>query len=228
MALTLELERGAPRLDEDLRTLLATGEASTAHAVAPSPVSSRTESLAEARQRRHIVVAARELLAVADYSAVDFHAVAQAAGVRPADVRRHFSSRMELTAATLRLPPGLNSATRARLNGAQMVGRFLAFWEDGDNARILLNVLSAATRDRRVARGIEAGLEEALVRPLAAGLCTPDACPRARLVTSALVGLAVSRYVLREEPLASADHATVAVWMGPSVDCYLRGALGAA
>jgi hypothetical protein len=45
---------------------------------------------------------------------------------------------------------------------------------------------------------------------------------------SYLCGLAVSRYLLREEPLASADHETIADWMGPSIDGALHGALGAA
>ena len=177
--------------------------------------------------RRASVGAARELLAVADYSAVDFAAVAQAAGLRAADVRRHFGSRMELTLSALRLPPALSGARRARLSGSQTVARFLAFWEAGDNAPIMLGVLRAATRDRRVVREVEGLITAKLLEPLAGGLGTPDACPRVRLVTSALMGLAVSRYVLCEEPLASADHATVAAWMGPAIDCYLHHALGA-
>jgi AcrR family transcriptional regulator len=188
---------------------------------------SRVVSFEEARLRRVICDAARDLLAVADYTAVDFEAVAQAAGVRPEDVRRHFGSRIELTMAALRLPPPLTGARRARLTGAQTVARFLAFWEGGANRPILLNVFRATMRDRRVVREVEACMEQVLVRPFAGGLATPDARPRVRLVTSALVGLAVTRYVLREEPLASADHATVAAWMGPSIDCYLRDALGA-
>jgi AcrR family transcriptional regulator len=187
----------------------------------------RVVSLADARERRVVVGAARRLLAVADYAAVDFDAVAQAAGLHPRRVRRHFGSRMELTRATLRLPAGISGRQRARLSGAQTVTRFLEFWEDHDNAPILCAVLRAAMRDARVAREVEDVMDQALLLPMSAGLGTPDACPRVRLVTSALVGLAVTRYVLGEEPLASADHATVAAWMGPSIDCYLRGALGA-
>ena len=217
MTLTLDLDRSATRPAPDLELV---GELA-AQRVAP------VVSLSEARTRRVIVRAARELFAVADYSAVDFAAVAQVAHVRPRDVSRHFGSRVELTMAALELPPALTRTRHERLGGAQMVTRFLAFWEAGDNAGILTNVLRAAMRDRRVRREVEDTLSGVLFSPLAAGLGTTDAGPRARLVSSALVGLAVTRYVLREEPIASADHETLAVWMGPSIDCYLRGALGA-
>jgi AcrR family transcriptional regulator len=224
MTPTLQLDLSTFALDDPVRDLHIT-------AVEPAADSghqgSRVVSLTQARRRRDICDAARELLAVADYAAVDFDAVAQAAGVRPADVRRHFGSRIELTMAALTLPPPLTGALRARLTGAQTVARFLAFWEDGANTAILLNVFRATLHDRRVVREVQACMERVLVRPLVGGLATPDAAPRARLVTSALVGLAVTRYVLREEPLASADHATVAAWMGPAIDCYLRDRLGA-
>lgn len=184
-------------------------------------------SLAEVRTGRRIVSAARELFATADFAAVDFTAVAQVAGVRPAEVGRRFATRMELTLAALQAPPALAPALRAGLGGVATVERFLTYWETGANAGILLNALCAAMNDCRVRREVEDVLSAVLFLPLAQGLGTTDAGPRARLVCAALIGLAVTRYVLREEPLCSADHGTVAAWMGPSIDCYLRGALGA-
>lgn len=183
--------------------------------------------LAEARTGRRIVAAARELLASCEYAAVDFHAVAQAAGVRPEEVGRRFPTRMALTLAALELPPAAPSAFRGRPGGSQTVERFLSFWELGANADILTGVLRAAMRDARTCREVEDVLGDVLFAPLASGLGTTDAGPRARLVSSALIGLAVTRYILREEPIASADHETIAAWMGPSLDCYLLGALGA-
>ncbi len=207
-----------------------------AAAAAPRPAASprrrppvgraQVGSLEDARTRRRIVRAARDLLSVADYAAVDFTAVAQAAGVRPAEVSRWFASRMELTMAALHLPAE-PAAGRGSVAGAETISRFLTFWETGDNAAILANVLRAAAHDGRVRREVEDVLSSVLFLPLAAGLGTVDAGPRARLVSAALIGLAVTRYVLREEPLCSADHETVAAWMGPSIDCYLCGRLGA-
>ncbi len=41
------------------------------------------------------------------------------------------------------------------------------------------------------------------------------------LVASQLLGLAWTRYVLRLEPLASADVETLAAWVGPTIDRYI-------
>jgi hypothetical protein len=48
---------------------------------------------------------------------------------------------------------------------------------------------------------------------------------RATLVGSQLIGLGMVRYVLRLEPLASADHRTVVAAMAPTVQRYLTGSL---
>jgi len=44
---------------------------------------------------------------------------------------------------------------------------------------------------------------------------------RASLVGSQLVGLAMLRYVVKVEPLASAPVARVATWIGPTLQRYL-------
>ena len=46
---------------------------------------------------------------------------------------------------------------------------------------------------------------------------------RAALVGSQLIGLGLVRYVLRLEPLASADHATVIAAVAPNLQRYLTG-----
>ena len=48
---------------------------------------------------------------------------------------------------------------------------------------------------------------------------------RAALVGSQLVGLGMVRYVLRLEPLASADRATVVAAVAPNLQRYLTGPL---
>ena len=54
----------------------------------------------------------------------------------------------------------------------------------------------------------------------------PDApALRGALVASQLVGLGLARYVMRLEPLASADHATVVAAIAPNLQRYLTGPL---
>jgi len=183
----------------------------------------------EDRRRQAVIAALRATLVERGYHATTYDVVARRAGVRPADIGRLSGSKSELVLEALGLPRLLRGAGRlARLGGAEIVAEYLRFWETDDNAEILLGVLDAALSDRRVVRDVEGFLTRALIRPLAVALGMSDACPRVRLLISCLSGLAVSRYVLREEPLASADHETIAAWVGPAIDGYLHGELGAA
>ena len=50
-----------------------------------------------------------------------------------------------------------------------------------------------------------------------------DAALRVGLFSSHLIGLAVSRYLVRAEPVASADPATLVRWIGPVLQNYLTG-----
>jgi len=171
----------------------------------------------------------RVALSTRGYRGASYDVVADLAGVRPAQIRGLFGSKSALVLEALGLPPTPHGAAcLALLSGRDIVTRYLEFWETGENATILLGVLSAAATDKRVVRDFECYLTRALVRPLSAALGKVDAYPRVRLLVSYLSGLAVSRYLLREEPLASADHETVADWVGPSIDGFLHGQLGAA
>ena len=46
---------------------------------------------------------------------------------------------------------------------------------------------------------------------------------RASLVASQLIGLVMTRYVLKLEPLASASHDSIVAAIGPTVQRYLTG-----
>jgi hypothetical protein len=48
---------------------------------------------------------------------------------------------------------------------------------------------------------------------------------RASLAASQMIGLGLARYLLRIEPLASADPETVVALIGPTVQRYLTGPL---
>jgi hypothetical protein len=57
------------------------------------------------------------------------------------------------------------------------------------------------------------------------GLPGEEAGLRSALVASQIAGLAVTRYVLKIEPVASADPETLVRAIGPNVQRYLTGPL---
>ena len=161
------------------------------------------------------------------YDGLTFQSVARRAGLEGDDVRGVFPSRADMALKALRpafeRPAGRSAFTSP---GKSVVACFLEFWETGDNALILRSLLSASVRDERLAARLEAQIVGTLIRPFAEDVGATDAYPRARLAFSQLLGLAMSRYLLPQEPLASADIETIAAWAGPSLDYCLRGELG--
>jgi hypothetical protein len=60
---------------------------------------------------------------------------------------------------------------------------------------------------------------------IVARLGSDDPELRAALAASQMMGLAVARYVVRLEPLASADPELVVALVGPTIQHYLTGPL---
>ena len=51
-----------------------------------------------------------------------------------------------------------------------------------------------------------------------------DAVVRAGLLATQVLGLALTRYVLRLPPVAAMDRDTIVAWLGPTLQRYLAGA----
>ena len=61
------------------------------------------------------------------------------------------------------------------------------------------------------------------IRPLAAGLEGSDRERRAILVASQLIGIALHRYIVKVEPLASADFESIVASVAPTIQRYVSG-----
>jgi hypothetical protein len=185
-----------------------------------------TRRLRADRVRRAASAVVAQALAEVGYEAMTYPYVARLAGIETEDLERVLPSKVELVLSAL--GGGDWSQAALTLPGHEIVLRCLAFWERDENVPILRELLRTACRDRRLAAALEGHILGALIRPFAEKHPTTDAYPRARLAFAQLLGLAVSRYLLWQEPLASADHETLAAWIGPSLDQFLHGQLGAA
>jgi AcrR family transcriptional regulator len=177
--------------------------------------------------RAQILVAARAMFGESGYTATTLRGVAHRAGVDPALILHHFGSKEALFRSAMHVP--LDPAAIAAIIGSNDGGslgerlclHFLGLWEDGVTREPLLAMLRSALTHDAAAESLREFLGEALVGRVAIVLDTPDAALRATLMGSQLVGLAIARYVLRIEPLASVDPATVAAWIAPTLERYL-------
>lgn len=182
--------------------------------------------------REAILTAARQEFSTAGYTAASIRRVARRAGVDPALVYHYFSGKPELFVACLELPADprqvSTEARRGPLDGARIVERFLAQWEQdpADPGRSFVTLVQAVSSAPEVAQA----LREFLIERVWAHGRTGDPAAAARtaaLVSSQLLGTAWVRYVIRLEPFASAPRSQVAAWVGPTIEAYITGRLGA-
>ena len=183
--------------------------------------------------RAVILAAARVAFSVGGYDHATIRDIAARAHVDPALVLHYFGSKEQLFAAALELPlrpaelVGEALAVHREHAGEFAVRRFLTVWEDPHNKPIMMALLRSVVSNEYAADLVRRLLGKMVLEPLATQLELPDAALRANLLGTQFIGLALARYVARIEPLASADVETLVAAVGPTIQRYLTGDLGA-
>ena len=181
--------------------------------------------------REAILRAARASFGASGYAGTTIRGVAREAGVDPALVHRFYGSKESLFAAALDLPADPSVILPALLGegldglGERVVRTFLTLWDGTPGQGPMLALIRSAAADETAAAMLRDFLTRVAMGPLAkaAGGDSPEL--RATLVASQMLGLAVSRYVLRLEPLASTPADELARHLGPTLDRYLTAPL---
>ena len=177
---------------------------------------------------------AREILAKRGYVGLSMRTAAAAAGVTPDVARRYYRNRDALLAAALKLPVDPSTALPTLLApGIEGMGeRLVRFTIDvlGDpSAREeLLSLARTGVAAGHAAAGLQDFIEHSIVDRLATIIGVPDARMRSALISSYLLGVAMSRYALRIEPLASASEEDVIRMVAPVIQDLLDPAQAAA
>ena len=179
--------------------------------------------------RGRILAAARDAFAARGFEGTSMRAVASAAGVDPALVHHYFGTKQRLFVAASQFPvdvhalvPAIMAGPRDGL-GERFVSTVVGLWERPEVRPLVLGIVRSATTDEVAAGMLRAILAEGPMRAIAEALGTPDAAARASLAGSQLVGMALARYVVRLEPIASMTPAELGAAIGPTIERYLVG-----
>lgn len=180
--------------------------------------------------RAALLEAAREIFAEQGYNGATVRAIATRAGVDPAMVNHWFGGKEGLFTASISLPfdpreilAHLLEEDPERL-AERMVREFLTAWDTAGGGHFIALVRSVATHDtagRMLREFVTTLLFGRLITAL--GMDRPQL--RAALCGSQISGLGIMRYVVKLEPLASADHDTVIAAIAPALQRYLTGDL---
>jgi AcrR family transcriptional regulator len=200
--------------------------------------------------RAQILAAARQLFAERGYAGASIRAIAAEAAVDPALVHHYFGTKDRLFTAVVQPPvdveeffPRILAGDVDRL-GERIVRGFLAAWEGDESGPAFRTLLRSAVeqpatgalvRDffrTQVVRRVGAAVRGSETRVgtstgTSAGTSAGDAevPTRVSLVAAQLFGLAMTRYVLRFEPLAGLPAEEVVRAVAPTIQRYLTGRL---
>ncbi|CAN5864055.1 TetR family transcriptional regulator [soil metagenome] len=179
-----------------------------------------------------ILEAASHEFAGRGYDGATIRGVAAAAGVDPALVMHYFGSKERLFVATLHVPVNPADVLRDTLAtaeaghvGERLIARLLEVWDETAHRSPLISMLRSVAGEGPVADTVRQFLERSIIATLVDHLPQPEAQLRAVLVGSQIVGLLLARYVVRFEPLASADPRRLAAIYGPTIERYAYGDL---
>jgi AcrR family transcriptional regulator len=175
--------------------------------------------------RDKILRAARTQFARRGYEGATIRGIAAAARVDPKLVLHYFDSKDGIFSAAMDFPfdpaaalppllePGLDGL------GERLARFFIATWDSPAGARAHAVVRSAVTSESAASLMRDFVSREVLAR-VARALKVDRPQVRASLAASQLIGIAMLRYLVKVEPLASASPEEIAAWIGPTLQRY--------
>jgi AcrR family transcriptional regulator len=177
--------------------------------------------------RQRILAAARTEFAERGYDKTSVRGIAKAADVDPALVHHYFGTKDEVFAAAIEVSFEPALVVPALLaGGADGIGErlaryFLGVWENPVTRTPLLAVIRSALTHEAAAKVLGTFLLRRVLERIAEELDVPNPTFRAELAASQLVGIAILRYVIQAEPLASVDTEEIITLVAPTLQRYL-------
>jgi len=180
--------------------------------------------------RERILQAARDEFAERGYDKTTMRGIARAAGVDAALVHHYFGTKDDVFAAAIEVSfepatvvPQILGQGAAGI-GERLARFFIGVWENPASRAPLLAIIRSALTHEAAAKVLRGFVLRRLLERVAGELDVPDPRFRAELAASHMVGIAILRYVIRVEPLASADPEEIIRIVAPTLQRYLTEA----
>ncbi|MEU4420597.1 TetR family transcriptional regulator [Actinoplanes sp. NPDC024001] len=178
--------------------------------------------------REAILIAARSAFAEKGYDGASIRAIATGAGVDPALVHHYFGTKDKLFLATMNSPMDPLDVIEEAANGSRdeigirFVRTFLHIW-DGPGGKAGVALLRSAVGNEWATKLFREFIVTQILRRAVAklGLDPAEGELRVVLAASQMAGMAMTRYVIKVEPIASAPAEALVAALGPTVQRYL-------
>jgi AcrR family transcriptional regulator len=174
--------------------------------------------------RAAILRSARELFATHGYERTTIRSIAADAGIDPSMVMRYFGSKEQLfdiaLAVDLRMPD-LSAVPREDLPEA-MVRHFLERWDDATADDPLLIMMRSAVTNERAAQRLHDAFAHQVAPTFAAAIGPETAARMGAVISAQLIGLGVSRYLIRLPAIAALTPDQVIARFVPAIRATLE------
>ncbi|WP_405724522.1 TetR family transcriptional regulator [Streptomyces sp. NBC_01537] len=181
----------------------------------------------DAGTRDRILAEARTEFSERGYDKTSIRSIARAAGVDSALVHHYFGTKEQVFAAAIELSfapalgaPGALTGDPSRL-GERLARFMFGIWESPGTREPLLAILRSAVSNEAAAAVFRDMVTQRLLLPVAGGLDVDRPELRAQLAAAQLIGIAMLRYVIKAEPLATADLDDIVAMVAPTLQGYL-------
>ncbi|MGW7576781.1 TetR/AcrR family transcriptional regulator [Streptomyces sp. NPDC054765] len=177
--------------------------------------------------RERILAAARTEFAERGYDKTSVRGIGKAAGVDAALVHHYFGTKEQVFEAAIELTvaPALTMPDALAGGGADVGERMARFmfgvWENPVTRQPLLAIMRSALTHDTAAAVLRGLIERRMLQRVAGELAVPDPEFRVQLAAGHLIGIAMLRYVIRMEPVASADAEEIIAMVAPALQRYL-------
>lgn len=179
------------------------------------------------RTKAAILVAAREAFHQGGFGGSSVRGIAARAKIDPSMVIRYFGSKQELFAAAVGVDldlPDLTQVPKSR-HGKVLVEHFVSRWEGEKNDDVLVMLLRSAMTNEDAAEHLRKVFARQVIGALRPVVDKSELRRRSGLITSQMLGLAVTRYILRLPVMAEQSPAQVIRDFSPTIQRYLQGTL---
>ncbi|MEU4173096.1 TetR family transcriptional regulator [Streptomyces sp. NPDC026665] len=175
------------------------------------------------RTRAVILDAARRRFAAHGFERTTIRAVAADADIDPSMVMRYYGNKAQLFDAALDIDLDLPdlSAVPAGDRPEALVRHFLRRWEHDEAGDTLLLLLRSAVTNEHAAERMHA-IFATQVAPALARAAGPEQAARAGLVSAQLLGLALTRYILRIPTVADLSPEQIVATLAPAIRATLE------
>jgi AcrR family transcriptional regulator len=177
--------------------------------------------------REDILTAARGLFAEKGYDGASIRAIARAADVDPALVHHFFGAKESLFVAAMEFPvnpaevlPFILGGPRESV-GRRMAQTFLRAWGRPDARGPLIGLLRSSMTNEQAAEMLRQFVSSAILSRVGQSFDVP--LVRLEAAAAQMIGVAILRYVLRVEPIASVPDDELIELLAPTLQRYFDG-----